>query len=151
MILVERSHALGGLANRLDEIFPAGECASCFMEPVLDEVLHSERVEVLTGAGLRRVRGAHGRFEIEIAIASRGVDPAACLGCGACSCVPTSRPDPDGGPARKAIGVPYPGALPHVSAIDAGACLRAWGVCDACAQACRSARSGSASLRARAR
>jgi heterodisulfide reductase subunit A len=138
VILVERSHALGGLANRLDEIFPAGECASCFMEPVLDEVLHSERVEVLTGAELRRVRGAHGRFEIEIAIASRGVDPAACLGCGACSAAcPASRPDPDGGPARRAIGVPYPGALPHASAIDAGACLRAAGeVCDACARAC---------------
>ena len=83
------------------------------MEPVLDEVLHSERVEVLTGAEVRRVRGAHGRFQIEIAIAPRAVDPARCLGCGACSAAcPVSRPDPDGGPARKAIGVPYPGALP---------------------------------------
>lgn len=138
VVLVERSFALGGLANRLDEIFPGGECASCFMEPVLDEVLHSERVEVLTGAELRRVRGAHGRFEVEIAVRSRGVDPAACLGCGACSAAcPASHPDPDGGPARKAIGLPYPGALPHASAIDPAACLRAAGqACDACARAC---------------
>lgn len=137
VVLVERSFALGGLANRLDEIFPAGECASCFMEPVLDEVLHSERVEVLTGAELRRVRGTHGRFEIEIAIAPRGVDPARCLGCGACSVAcPVARPDADGKPA-KAIGLPYPGALPHASAIDAAACLRAAGeACDACARAC---------------
>ena len=76
VVLVERTFALGGLANRLDEIFPAGECASCFMEPVLDEVLHSERVEVLTGAEVRRVRGAHGWFQIEIAIAPRAVNPA---------------------------------------------------------------------------
>ena len=74
VVLVERTFALGGLANRLDEIFPAGECASCFMEPVLDEVLHSERVEVLTGAEVRRVRGAHGWFQIEIAIAPRAVE-----------------------------------------------------------------------------
>ncbi|WP_242343068.1 4Fe-4S dicluster domain-containing protein [Anaeromyxobacter terrae] len=138
VFLVERAFALGGLANRLDEIFPAGECASCFMEPVLDEVLHSERIEVLTGAELRRVRGAHGRFAVELAISPRGVDPAVCLGCGACSAAcPALRADPDGGPARKAIGVPYPGALPHASAIDRVACLRTRGeACDACARAC---------------
>jgi heterodisulfide reductase subunit A2 len=136
--LVERAFALGGLANRLDEIFPAGECASCFMEPVLDEVLHSERIEVLTGAELRRVRGAHGRFAVELAIAPRGVDPASCLGCGSCSAAcPAVRADPDGGPSRKAIGVPYPGALPHASAIHRAACLRVRGeACDACARAC---------------
>jgi len=48
VVLVERALALGGLANQLDEVFPQLECASCFMEPVLDRVLHSDRVEVLT-------------------------------------------------------------------------------------------------------
>ena len=48
VLLVERAPALGGLAGRLDEIFPDLACASCFMEPALDDLLHHERIEVLT-------------------------------------------------------------------------------------------------------
>lgn len=140
VFLVERSRALGGLANRLDAIFPDEECASCFMAPVLERVLASRRIDVLTGAEPRRVRGAFGRFEVELAVEPRGVDPAACLGCGACGrACPVEVPDPASGPGatRKAIGLPFPGALPHVSALDRAACLRERGVaCDACERAC---------------
>jgi heterodisulfide reductase subunit A len=140
VVLVERAFALGGLANQLDEVFPELECASCFMEPVLDRVLHSDRIEVLTGASVRRVRGAQGRFQVEIAQRGRGVDAAACLGCGECAkACPAEAPDPLAGglASRKAIGLPYPGCLPHVSAVDPGACLRARGeACDACLAAC---------------
>jgi len=140
VLLAERSFALGGLANQLDEIFPDLECASCFMEPALDRVLHHERIEVLTGAEVRRVRGAAGRFSVELALRPRSVDPAACLGCGACAEVcPASAPDPyaAGMGRRKAIHLAYVGCLPHVSAIDREACLRASGkACDACAAAC---------------
>jgi heterodisulfide reductase subunit A2 len=140
VFLAERSRTLGGLANRLDVVFPGEECASCFMAPALERVLASERIEVLTGAEPKRVRGGFGNFQVELAIAPRGVDPAACLGCGACarSC-PVEIPDPASGPGatRKAIGLPFPGALPHHSALDRAACLRGRGVpCDACARAC---------------
>jgi heterodisulfide reductase subunit A len=140
VVVAEREVVLGGLANRLDEVFPGGECASCFMEPVLDRVLHHDGVEVLTGAEVRRVRGRAGRFEVELALRPRGVDPARCLGCGECArACPAERPDPwAAGLGRgKAIGLPYPGCLPHVSAIDPEACLRAHGTaCEACARAC---------------
>ena len=140
VVLVERELALGGLANQLDEVFPQLECASCFMEPVLDRVLHSSRVEVLTGATVRRVRGAQGRFQVELVLRHRGVDPEACLGCGECAKVcPAEAPDPyaAGLATRRAIGLPYPGCLPHVSAVDPSACLRSKGqACDACLSAC---------------
>lgn len=140
VVVAERDLVIGGLANQLDEVFPELECASCFMEPVLDRVLHHERIEVLTGAEVRRVRGAAGRFEIELALRPRGVDPAACLGCGECAkACPAERVDPfSAGLARaRAIGLPYPGCLPHVSAINPGACLRARGnPCVACLAAC---------------
>ncbi|ABC83928.1 4Fe-4S dicluster domain-containing protein [Anaeromyxobacter dehalogenans] len=136
VVLVERAHALGGLANRLDEVFPDLACASCFMEPALDRVLHSDRVEVVTGAEVRRVRGSAGRFTVELAVAPRHVDPAACLGCaevcGAACPVELADP-PGGGPARKAIHLPYPGCLPHAAVVDRAACLPG---CDACAGAC---------------
>jgi heterodisulfide reductase subunit A len=140
VLIAERSFVIGGLANQLDEVFPDLECASCFMEPVLDRVLHHEGIEVLTGVELRRVRGAAGRFEVELGLLPRGVDPAACLGCGACAKVcPADRADPyAAGLARaKAVGLPYVGCLPHVSVLDPAACLRSRGVaCDACVAAC---------------
>jgi heterodisulfide reductase subunit A2 len=143
VVLVERSFALGGLANQLDEIFPDLECASCFMEPVLDRVLHSEHIEVLTGAELLRVRGAAGRFAVQVAVRPRSIDPVACLGCGECIPVcPAETADPyaAGLGTRRAIHLAYPGALPHVAAVDRAVChhfTRGAAACSACLQACR--------------
>lgn len=140
VVVAEREFVVGGLANQLDEIFPELECASCFMEPALDRFLHADQLEVLTGAEVARVRGAEGRFEVELAIRPRGVDATACLGCGECGqACPVEVPDPFAGglARRKAIGLPYVGCLPHVSVLDPAACLRAGGEpCDRCARAC---------------
>ena len=140
VVLAERAFVLGGLANQLDEVFPELECASCFLETVLDGVLHDERIEVLTGAEVARVRGAAGRFEIELELRARGVDPAVCLGCGECAkACPAERPDPyaAGLATARAIGLPYVGCLPHVSVLDRDACLRGRGEeCAACVAAC---------------
>lgn len=142
VVLVERAFVLGGLANQLDGIFPDLECASCFMEPALDRVLHGEGIEVLTGAEVARVRGAAGRFTVELAVAPRGVDPQACLGCGECAKVcPAEVREADGLGTRRAIHLPYPGCLPHVSVVDRAACRHHGGRgrgpdCDACVGAC---------------
>jgi heterodisulfide reductase subunit A len=140
VVVAERAFAVGGLASQLDRVFPELECASCFMEPIVDRVLHHEGIEVLTGAEVRRVRGAAGSFEVELALRPRGVDPAACLGCGACAkACPAERADPfaAGLASARAIGLPYPGCLPHASALDPAACLRASGTpCDRCVAAC---------------
>jgi heterodisulfide reductase subunit A len=138
--IVERRLALGGLAARLDELFPDGACASCFMAPAIDDVLHRPDVDVLTGAEVVGVRGSLGRFEVEVAIRPRFVDGEACLGCPACvEACPVERPDPEerGYGARRAISLPYAGCLPYVPAIDPAACAGMnGGTCRACAEAC---------------
>ncbi len=140
VLLVERSPALGGLAAQLDEIFPDHVCASCFMEPALDEVLHHDRIELLTGATVTRVRGTPGAFEVTAALAPRFVDPQRCIGCGECSLrCPVEVPDPwaAGLGSRRAIGAAYAGSLPHLAVLDAAACLHHRdGSCDACLAAC---------------
>jgi heterodisulfide reductase subunit A len=138
--LVERQFALGGLANELDELFPDGSCASCFMAPAIDDVLHHPEVEVLTGAEVTAVRGSLGCFELTVARRARYVDPETCLGCPACvEACPVERPDArEGGlGTRRAISLPYAGCLPYVPSIDPVACIGVnGGSCRACADAC---------------
>ena len=140
VVLVERSPALGGLAAQLDEIFPDHVCASCFMEPALDEVLHHERIEVLTQSTVSRVRGSAGAFEVTVALAPRFVDAQRCIGCGQCSLLcPVEVVDPwaAGLGTRRAIAAAYPGSLPHHAVLDPAACLHHRdGSCDACQAGC---------------
>jgi heterodisulfide reductase subunit A len=138
--VVERSFALGGLANRLDELHPDGTCASCFMAPAIDDVLHHPDVDVLTGAEVIGVRGSVGSFEVEVALRPRYVDPETCLGCPACvEACPVERPDASEGGlgTRRAISLAYAGCLPYVPSIDPRACTALLGGgCRACADAC---------------
>jgi heterodisulfide reductase subunit A len=138
--LMERDWVLGGRVNLLDEVYPGMECASCFLEPALDKVMHDERVTILTGTQVTEVVGSYGNFTVRALRRARHVDPSACLGCGSCAgACPVEVPD--GYAAflglRKAIFMPYEGCLPHASVLDEAACLRFnGGECEACAQAC---------------
>lgn len=140
VFIVEREYALGGRVARLDEIYPGMECASCFVEPAEERVLHDDRVEIRTGTEVTGVLGSFGDFRARILKRPRRVDPSACMGCGACAqACPVAVPDPMNGmlQTRKAIYLPYTGCLPNASAIDESLCLRAAGHdCTACAQAC---------------
>ncbi len=44
--LVEKNSFLGGRVARYEEVFPKMECASCMLEPMMDEVLHHENIEL---------------------------------------------------------------------------------------------------------
>lgn len=138
--LVEREPAIGGKVVLYGELFPDLDCAPCLVEPLMDEVLHHENIEVLTSSEVDGLLGYLGNFTARIRVDARHVDPESCFACRACSeACPVEVPDPrEGGRAtRKAIGIPFAGALPNASALDESVCLRfTGGECEACASAC---------------
>ncbi len=141
--LVERSAALGGLPALYEELFPNLECGPCMLEPLLGEVLHGPhagRIRILTLAEVSRVKGYYGNFTVSIRQAPRFVDVDACIGCGECVApCPESAPNPFnfGLDRRKAIALPYLGALPNAPYLDSAACARSTGQdCALCRDAC---------------
>ncbi len=138
--LVERDHWIGGKIVAYEDAFPDLECAPCMLEPMMDHVLHDERITLLTGSEVANIKGFFGNFEVTVRTRARYVDPEACMGCGMCyePCPVTTRNTHDGNLSdRHAIYSPFPGALPNAPAVDADRCLRFQGEeCQACQESC---------------
>jgi len=138
--LVERAFSLGGRVPEYEEVAPNMECGPCLIAPRLSEISEQPGVRILTGAEVTSVRGFHGSFEATIVVRARQVDAESCIGCGECAAAcPVDTPNEfnRGMDARKAISIPFPGAVPNCSVVDAAACLRGRGEdCAACAAAC---------------
>jgi len=138
--LVEKSPCIGGKIARYEDVFPNLECASCILDPIIDEVLHHDQIDILTWSEVREVLGFYGNFLVKVNKKARFVDTETCIGCGACveTCpVKVTNEYNEGLDERKAIYIPYGGALPNVAVIDKEHCLR-WqgGACNACEEAC---------------
>jgi heterodisulfide reductase subunit A len=138
--LVEKSPCIGGKVARYEEVFPNLDCASCMLDPKLDEVLHNENIKVLTLSEAQEVIGSYGNFIVKVKMNARYVDNKQCIGCGSCfeTCPVTIKNEYNEGlDERKAIYVPYAGALPYVAMIDKANCLHFQGQeCAACQSAC---------------
>ncbi|MBW2522903.1 MAG: CoB--CoM heterodisulfide reductase iron-sulfur subunit A family protein [Deltaproteobacteria bacterium] len=126
VFLVDRAPHIGGQTMKVDEVFPNMECASCMLEPKMDRVLHDEHIQLSTLTEIESVLGYYGNFIVTARKRARYVNPATCIGCGACypACPVTVDSEFDEGlQKRKAVYVAYPGALPNVPVIDREACL----------------------------
>lgn len=141
VVLVEREPAIGGKVVLLSEIYPDMECAPCLVEPLMDRILHHPRIQVITSAEVEEVLGYLGNFTAVVRKHARHVDAGGCYGCiDTCSGVcPVSVPNQyDAGlSTRKAVHIPFPGALPNAAVVDEKTCLHfTTGDCDACVAAC---------------
>jgi len=125
--LVEKNSFIGGRVARYEDVFPKMECASCMLEPKMDEILHDENIELLLNSEIQEVLGFLGNFVVRINKKAGFVDNEKCIGCGACyeQCPVKVKNEFDYNLSdRKAIYVPYTGALPNVPVIDKKTCLR---------------------------
>ncbi|UCB47600.1 MAG: CoB--CoM heterodisulfide reductase iron-sulfur subunit A family protein [Deltaproteobacteria bacterium] len=138
--VVEKLSCIGGKIARYEDLYPTLECASCILDPKIDEVLHNEQIELFTLSEVQEVLGYYGNFHVKVQQMARYVDSETCLGCGACfECCPVRVRNEynEGLDERRAIHIPYAGALPNVAAIDRRHCLRWQGQdCHACQEAC---------------
>jgi heterodisulfide reductase subunit A len=138
--LVEKLPCIGGKVARYEDVFPNLECASCILDPILDEVLHNEHIDILTLSEVQEVLGFYGNFLVRVNKKARFVDSGTCIGCGACveTCpVRVTNEYNEGLDERRAIYIPYAGALPNIAVIDKEHCLRWQGeACSACKEAC---------------
>jgi heterodisulfide reductase subunit A len=139
--LVERDPAVGGKVVLLSEIYPDMDCAPCLLEPLMDQVLHHPKIEVMTSSEVDEVVGYLGNFTATVRKHARHVDADGCYGCiETCSGVcPVDTPDQfaAGMASRKAVFIPYAGALPNAAVVDEKSCLHfTSGECVACVGAC---------------
>ncbi|MEW6326137.1 MAG: CoB--CoM heterodisulfide reductase iron-sulfur subunit A family protein [Thermodesulfobacteriota bacterium] len=138
--VVEKLPFIGGKVARYESIFPGLECASCMLDPTLDEILHNEHIKLLTLSEVQEILGSYGNFIVKVSKKARLVDIGTCIGCGACFevCPIKVRNEYNEGlDERRAIYVPYAGALPNVAVIDKEHCLHFQGeVCNACKETC---------------
>jgi heterodisulfide reductase subunit A len=129
--LVEKLPCIGGKVALYEDVYPNLECASCVLDPIADEVLHHEQIKMLTYSEVQEVLGFYGNFVVKV---------ATCIGCEACFdvCpVKVQNEYNEGLDERRAIYIPYAGALPNVAVIDKEHCLRWQGeACTACQEAC---------------
>jgi heterodisulfide reductase subunit A len=143
--LIDKAAHMGGILSRLDHQFPTDGCGMCRMIPhvggdreaarCLRKGLSHERIDIRLQTGLASVEGEAGDFRVVLRQRPNPVDPARCIGCGACvDACPVDMPDPfnwDTG-TRKAIGLPAPHLAPAPYVIDIDACNQ----CGQCRKVC---------------
>lgn len=83
--LVDTNPAIGGVMAQLDKTFPTNDCAMCTMAPRLVQIGRHKDIQIITLAGLERIRGEPGNFVVTLSRKPRFVKEDKCTGCGTCA------------------------------------------------------------------
>jgi heterodisulfide reductase subunit A len=137
--LMDKQATIGG---KLTQLYRTAEdnFALGMITPVLLEAANNPNIEIIPLAQLEGVEGEPGAFTVSIKRSPRYVDPIQCVTCGLCwSICPVNVPSEFnyGLGSRKAIYMPYLGAVPNKPFIDPATCLHLKGEeCNKCADVC---------------
>lgn len=138
--LIEKTPSIGGEMAKIGKVFSpvkiAEECAMCLLNPIINEVVWNDKINVLTNTKVLSSRKRAGNFDLLIERSPRYVDENKCIVCGECEKVcPIEVPDKwnDGLSNRKAIYKPFSQAYPNAYNIDMENCIK----CGKCQKVCR--------------
>jgi heterodisulfide reductase subunit A2 len=141
VVLVEKTHSLGGVMAALDKNFPTLDCSICIEAPKLSEVAENGNVEILTDA---EVVGLEKKGEgYVVTIRQKGnLVSNECTRCDLCAqACPVVLPNAfdQGMASRKAIYTPFPQAVPGPYFLDAEKCVNEYPIlltCTRCYDVC---------------
>ncbi|MGN1185786.1 MAG: FAD-dependent oxidoreductase, partial [Methanobrevibacter wolinii] len=138
--LIEETPSIGGHMAKIGKVFSpvkiAEECGLCLLNPVLNEVVWNNNIEILTSSKLIKAERRAGSFNLLVEKKPRYVDTDKCISCGDCVDV-CSKEIPndwnDNLSYRKSIYKPFSQCYPDTYVIDIDNCDK----CGDCKRACR--------------
>lgn len=146
VILVERTHSIGGHMIQYSETFPTLDCPQCIETPLMTDTGQHENITILAYSEIEEVSGRIGKFKVKVRRKAAYVDWDKCNGCLMCleKCPPRVLSEyeryldlPKREAHRRAIWVPHPQAVPMRPIIDKDHCLYfTKGKCRVCEQTC---------------
>jgi len=141
VVLVEKTHSLGGVMAGLDKNFPTLDCSICIEAPKLSEVAENGNVEIITDADVVGLEKKGDGYEVTIKQKGNLVSNG-CTRCDLCvQACPVVLPNAfdQGLASRKAIYTPFPQAVPGPYFLDVEKCVNDYPIllpCTRCYDAC---------------
>ena len=146
VILVERTHSIGGHMIQYSETFPTLDCPQCIETPLMTDTGQHDNITIYAHSEIEEVTGSIGKFKVRIRRKAAYVDWDKCNGCLMCTekCPPRVLSEyeryldmPKRQAHRRAIWVPHAQAVPMRPIIDREHCLHfTKGKCGVCVDTC---------------
>ena len=125
--IIEQSPSIGGHMAKIGKVFSpvkiAEECGMCLLNPILNEVVWNENIEIITNAKVVEAERRAGTYNLIVEKSPRYVDTEKCIACGNCAEVcEVEVPDDwnDGLSNRKAIYRPFGQSYPEAYVVATG-------------------------------
>ena len=137
--LIEQTPSIGGHMAKIGKVFSpvkiAEECGMCLLNPLLNELVWNENIEVLTNTKVIEADRRAGTYNLILEKSPRYVDVDKCTTCGKCAeACEVEVPDDwnDNLSTRKAIYRPFGQSYPEAYVIDMKNCEK----CGECVKVC---------------
>jgi len=132
--LVEEQPTIGGKTARLNKLYPTDEHAMDALAPMMKHVASHPNIKLLTNSEVNNVDGYIGNFKVKITKRPRFVSERCnlCARCESACPLETSNEFDFHLTKRKAIFLPFRGAVPQAYVIDDKVCNK----CGKCVDAC---------------
>ncbi|WP_414469646.1 ferredoxin:CoB-CoM heterodisulfide reductase subunit HdrA [Methanobacterium sp. ACI-7] len=138
--IIEEKPTVGGNMIKIGKVFSpeklAEECALCLFNPLINEAVQHENINIITNAELKSSERKAGNFNLLIERKASYVEEDKCTACGNCAEVcPVEVPNEwnERLMMRKAIYKPFPQSVPDVYTIDDENCIK----CGKCVKVCK--------------